>query len=216
MAINLATGEISMSILQTVKDGLELIEELEPGLTSAVKAGAALGTMGSTVVKLIQKGKRLATYVISHQETEKNESTTDSPGIEPIPDGEPMVTKSDVAVIVDVSRRMLSDVARYLDDQQIDADIILLTNDPEYGDTAKLLDVGDPESWTDIVKDFHRGMSRVKREVGASQVHIFLGAPLPLAFGMGAVWGTVDEATVYHWENKTYHPVMPITRELRR
>lgn len=204
-----------MSILQTVKDGLDLIQELEPGLTSAVKTGAALGTMGSTVVKFVQKGKRLITYVISHQEEATDESTV-AQDIEPIPDGEPMVTKSDVAVIVDVSRRMLPDVARYLDDQKIDADIILLTNDPEYGDTAKLLDFQDSEPWTDIVKDFHRGMSRVKREVGAARVHIFLGAPLPLAFGMGAVWGTVDEAIVYHWENKTYHSVMPINRDLRR
>jgi hypothetical protein len=204
-----------MSILQTVKDGLELIQELEPGLTSAVKAGGALGTMGSAVVKLYQRGKHLITYVISRRGDEELEPGTQQ-DIEPIPDGEPMVRKSDVAVVVDVSRRMLRDVARYLDSQNIDADIILLTNDPEYGDTAKFLDVQEPASWAEVVKDFHRGMSRVKREIGTPQVHIFIGAPLPLAFGMGAVWGTVDEATVYHWDGKTYHPVMPITRELRR
>lgn len=66
-----------------------------------------------------------------------------------------------------------------------------------------------------MVQDFYRGMSRVKREVGAARVHIVLGTPLPLAYGMGTVWGTVDEATIYHWENNTYHPVMPISRILR-
>lgn len=36
-----------------------------------------------------------------------------------------------------------------------------------------------------------------------------------MAFGLGAVWGTVNDATVYHWENNTYYPVMKIDRKLR-
>jgi len=36
-----------------------------------------------------------------------------------------------------------------------------------------------------------------------------------LAFGMGAVWGTVSEATFYHWGGKNYFPAVQIDRELR-
>jgi hypothetical protein len=203
-----------MNILQLVKDGLALIQELEPGLTAAVKAGSALGTMGSAVVKVVQKGQRLITYVISRREGQEP-AEPQPQEIVPIGDDEPMVTKPDVAVVVDVSRRILRDVARYLDDEDIDADIILLTNDPQYGDVPEFISADDSDMWIEMVQDFHRGMSRVKREVGAARVHIFLGTPLPLAYGMGTVWGTVDEATVYHWENNTYHPVMPISRVLR-
>jgi hypothetical protein len=122
-----------MNILQLVKDGLALIQDLEPGLTAAVKAGSALGTMGSAVVKVVQKGQRLITYVISRREGQEP-AEPQPQEIVPIGDDEPMVTKPDVAVVVDVSRRILRDVARYLDDEDIDADIILLTNDPQYGD----------------------------------------------------------------------------------
>jgi hypothetical protein len=46
-------------------------------------------------------------------------------------------------------------------------------------------------------------------------MRFFISAPMPIAFGIGSVWGTVDEATVYHWEKQTYYPVLHVTRELR-
>ena len=58
-------------------------------------------------------------------------------------------------------------------------------------------------------------MNKIKRSAGGKRVHIFLAAPLPLVFAMGAVWGTVDEASVYHWEQNTYHKVVNISRKLR-
>jgi hypothetical protein len=65
------------------------------------------------------------------------------------------------------------------------------------------------------VQEFTATMNAIKHQLGGARVHIFLSTPLPLAFGLGSVWGTVDEATVYHWEKQTYYPAMKISRALR-
>lgn len=117
---------------------------------------------------------------------------------------------------------MLQDVARYLDEQNLDADMLVVTNDPAYSDKVKFLDPNQPEEWTELVQEFTATMNAIKHQLGGAQVHIFLSTPLPLAFGLGAVWGTVDLATVYHYqeikkENRsTYYPAMKISRELRQ
>ena len=204
-----------MNILQLVQDGLALIQQVEPGLTATVKAGTALGTLGTATVKVIQGGAQVVTYLITRSKKGAADTPARPTELAPISDQELVVEKDDVAVVVDISRRILRDVARYLDQKGIDADIVVLTNDPQYGDSAKFMDPEQPEEWTKLVQEFNSGMGRVKKAVGAAHVHIFLGVPLPLAFGLGALWGTVDEATVYHWEHNTYHPSMRISRELR-
>jgi hypothetical protein len=205
----------TMSILDLVKDGLELVQQVEPGLSAAVEAGAALGTAGTAVVQVVQKGKQIVAYLFTRRKGEQAQPGS-AGGIVPIPADEPMVQKPDVALVIDINRRILRDVARYLDEKKIDADVIVLTNDAAYGDSVKLLDPEKSEEWAELVKEFNTGMNRIKKAVGAARMHIFLAAPLPLAFGLGSVWGTVDEAIVYHWENQTYHPVMHISRELRQ
>jgi len=204
-----------MSIIDLVKDGLELVQQVEPGLSAAVEVGTALGTAGTAMVQVVQKGKQIVVYLFTRRKG--GPARPDAPaGIVPIPDGEPVVQKPDVALVIDINRRSLRDVARYLDGNKIDADVIVLTNDAAYGDAVKFLDPEKPEQWAELVKEFNTGMNRIKKAVGAARMHIFLAAPLPLAFGLGSVWGTVDEATVYHWQNQTYHPVMHISRALRQ
>ncbi len=193
-----------MDILTMAKDGLEVIKQLQPGIEAAAKSVADIGTLGSAAVKLIQHGKQLYTYLLGKSASEKKAESLEIP------------RTGDVAILVDINRRMLLDVATYLDQQAIDANIIIVTNDPEYGSQTPFLNVDDPAEWREIVQEFNAAIGIIKRYVGPAKLHFFLSTPLPLAFGLGAVWGTVDEAVVYHYEKGTYHPVMEISRRLRQ
>jgi len=196
-----------MDVLQWVKDALAVIQEIEPGVKSAAEVGTVLGTVGTAVVKVVQKGRQLVTYLITKSKP--------SPGKKEPDTGAPP-EKTDVALLIDINRRMLHDVARYLEQQKIDADVLVVTNDPDYSDTIRFLDPDNPDEWVELVKEFNATISKVKHTIGSARVHIFMSTPLPLAFGLGCVWGTVDEATVYHWENGTYHPAMKVSRALRQ
>ena len=191
-----------MNIIQLAKEGLDLIQQVQPGLDAAATATASLGTLGAAAVKLLQKGHKLYTYLIGKM-----------PEKEASPD-EAIQIKTNVAILVDINRRMLHDVARYLDEKGIDANLIIVTNDPTYGDKVRFLS-HEPEAWIELVQEFNTAIGIIKRTVGKANLHIFLSAPLPLVFGLGAVWGTVDKGTVYHWDGETYHPTMPISRHLR-
>lgn len=195
-----------MDILQLAKDGLEAIEKIQPGMEATAKVATAITTIGSTGVKVLQQGKKLYTYLVGKfkdDEAEEEQAAT----IEP---------KENVAILVDINRRLLQDVARYLDAQDIDANLVIVTNDPAYSSLIRFLDVEDPDEWESLVQDFNRAINVIKQAVGSARLHFFLSTPLPIAFGLGSVWGTVDEATVYHWENDTYHPVLKISRKLRQ
>lgn len=195
-----------MDILQLAKDGLEAIQQIQPGIESTAKVATAITTVGSTGVKVLQQGKKLYIYLVGKfkkKEEKKGEPTT----IEP---------KEDVAILVDINRRLLQDVAQYLNTQDIDANLVIVTNDPAYSSQIRFLDVEDPEEWETLVRDFNQTINVIKHAVGSARLHFFLSTPLPIAFGLGSVWGTVGEATVYHWEKGTYHPVMKISRQLRQ
>lgn len=69
--------------------------------------------------------------------------------------------------------------------------------------------------WFEMVQEFSDAINAVKREMGGVHLHIFLATPVALAFGLGTVWGTVDEATVYHWNGKEYKRVLEIGRDIR-
>jgi hypothetical protein len=100
-------------------------------------------------------------------------------------------------------------VARYLGDEEIDANFLLLKR----AQSSKLL--SPSERWNDVVSAFARTMDSVKHQFSGTQLHFFLAAPGALIFGLGCIWGTVDEAIVYHYEKGTYYPVIHVTRELR-
>lgn len=121
-----------------------------------------------------------------------------------------IVAKLNIAVVVEIIRPSLLDVARYLDDQEVDANFLLLRNArPD----NKLLptDAG----WGGYVTAFAKTMDNIKHTFSGAQLHFFLAAPVALAFGLGCIWGTVDEATVYHYEKGTYAPVISVARTLR-
>lgn len=195
-----------MNIVELAKAGMEIIQQVEPGVKSAAEVTTSLATIGTAVVKVLQKGKTLYTYFIGKR---KDEETEEPGSVEIMP-------KADVAVLVDINRRMLQDVANYLDGQGIDANLVIVTNDPAYSDKVRFLDAQAPDEWEELVQDFNSAIGIIKHAVGNARLHFFLSTPLALAFGLGSVWGTVDEATVYHWEEDTYQPSMKISRWLRQ
>ncbi|MDR3573120.1 MAG: SAVED domain-containing protein [Anaerolineaceae bacterium] len=199
-----------MNVLELAKNASEFFSTIKPGVTDAIEVGSALGTVGKTVIQLIQKGKDLYTFRISPAPTEE-------PAPEPIPAKRIRPSKRpNVAILVDINQRTLRNVASYLDKEKIQAEFVIVTNDPSYGIQPKRLDVNNPDEWTEIIREFCTVMNGIKFNVGDANVHIFLAAPLPIAFGMGTVWGTVNNATIYHWENETYNPVVKISRDLRK
>lgn len=119
------------------------------------------------------------------------------------------VSKMDIAVIVDVARPAVNAVAKYLDTQQIDADFILF----QHIHPGSFLSVND--NWEQLTKMFSEVMNLVKQEFPNQRIRFFLAGPVSLIFAMGCIWGTVDEAMIYHYENSTYHSVISISRELR-
>lgn len=185
---------------QFIVEAIKFFENIKPGVEGVAATGSALHAGAKAGVYVIKKGAKLVSYLITDQKDAKEL---------------PTVKKSDVVILVDINRRMLADVSRYMEAENLDADVIIISNDPAYSDNIQFLETADAENWVEIVQEFSGAMNGIKRTVGGAKMHIFLSAPLALAFAIGSVWGTVDEATVYHWEKGSYHPVMPISRKLR-
>lgn len=120
-----------------------------------------------------------------------------------------IVAKLNVAVVVDIARPTIRDVARYLDDVEMDVNFLLLQN-------ARLDNFLSPDDkWDDYVSAFARTMDRIKHTFSGARPHFFLSAPGALIFGLGCIWGTVDEAEVYHYQSGTYYPIISVSRDLR-
>lgn len=186
---------------------LGLIQQAAPGMAITADALTLLGVAKNVAVQIVKKGRLLVTYLIAHRQDEATNA---------MPEKKLALTKRDVAILIDINRRMLMDVAAFLEQQKIDAELLLVTNDPAYGSQVKFISPEQPADWEELVREFNATMNEIKHALGGVRVHIFLSTPLPLAFGLGSVWGTVDEATVHHWEKQNYYPVMKISRELRQ
>jgi hypothetical protein len=176
-------------------------------------AGATLA-VGTATGQILDKGKKLITVLITPQTPEPAQTRQKETGVALAREFGSITGKSDVAILVDVKPRILSDVGRFLAEKKIDADLIVVTNDPTYGDGIRL-DPSQPEEWEAIAREFSSALRKIKRAVGRAQLHLFLSTPVPLALALGALMGTVDEgAIVYHWEGGTYWPVVTISRDL--
>lgn len=206
-AVTIGNDFIGRDHITIANHGLLIMQQAVATVKPQTAGVVDLGTQDRTNVKLLQQGKQLYTYLFTRQPADEDRSPSDQAAIKPAPD---------VAVLVDINRRILLDVARYLDEQQIQATLIIVTNDPTYSHQTPFLDVSTPTAWTELVQEFNAAITHIKHYVGPASFHFFLSTPLPLAFGLGAVWGTVEEAIVYHYEKNAYHPVMKISRELRK
>lgn len=110
----------------------------------------------------------------------------------------PIVSKVDLAVVVDVARPALVNAAQYLDQRNIAANFLVF----RHVQPGTFFAVED--NWEDLVRTFGDVMDRAQREFTGAQFHFFLAGPAVFLFALGCVWGTVYEATVYHFENNTY------------
>lgn len=118
--------------------------------------------------------------------------------------------KLNIAVVIDIARPILRNVAAYLDDKNLAVNFVVF----QHQQSGQFFNVTD--DWSQLAVTFGDVMDRVKREFNGAKIHFFMSGPVGLLFAMGCIWGTVDEALVYHYENDTYHPVLPITRALRQ
>ncbi len=120
-----------------------------------------------------------------------------------------IIARLNVAVVVDIVRPAARDVARYLDEAEIDVNFLLLQS----AQPGKFL--SPEEKWDGYVTAFAQTMDNIKHTFSGARLHFFLSAPGALIFGLGCIWGTVDEAEVYHYQKGTYYPVIFVSRELR-
>lgn len=203
-----------MDIQLYAKALFEVIEQINPKLKSLIDAGTSLYTIGSAGVKVLQQGKQLITYAVGSAKQKPAAPKSKKPKKSA---HEILFQKSDVAVVVEISRPAIRDVVNYLESRKIDANLVVITMiKPRGSKPVKGLSESRPAQWTELVQEFSMAIDKVKRELGSARVHIFLSAPLALVFGLGAVWGTVDQAQVYHWKSKGgYAPLMKISRSLR-
>ncbi len=203
-----------MKIEHIANDILEFFQQIEPGTTAMLKVGSAVGVAGKYGVAVYQKGKQFVTYIVTKINKKQPETLPSPITLEPVANFNQLVSKQDVAILIDINRRMLMDVSRHLDKNKIDADLIIITNDEKYSSEIKFLQDDKPEEWEEIVRDFSKVINAVKFSVGQANVHIFMSVPLPVAFGLGSVSGTVDNANIYHYHNG-YYKVLETKRLLR-
>ncbi|WKZ40462.1 MAG: SAVED domain-containing protein [Anaerolineales bacterium] len=204
-----------MDIQLYAKAFFEVVEQINPKLKSVIDAGTSLYTIGSAGVKVLQQGKQLITYAVGKSKKTPTPKSDKPKRKKAAP--EILFQKGDVAIVVEISRPAVRDVVNYLESRKIDANLVVITTIKSRGPKpVKGLSESRPAQWTELVREFSLAIDRVKREVGSAKIHIFLSTPLALAFGLGAVWGTVDQAQVYHWKSGGgYSPLMKINRKLR-
>jgi hypothetical protein len=211
-----------MDGIQIVLETLKFFEMNKDSLAGMASAGTLLTTGAKASVSVIQKGAKMISYLITRKKKEPAKPASDktktvrSRKPAASAESEPKVTKKDVAIVIDITHRSLTQVAEYLDSEKIDADFIVITNDPTYGDKIKMVKPQNEKEWKAILKDFASHMTKIQKTVGNARVHIFMSTPLALAFGLGCVWGTVHPATIYHYEEGTYHPVLQVTRDWKQ
>lgn len=181
---------------------LEAIKQIQPSLTAVSDTGAAIITMGGWVVSLVQTGKKANIYRISRQKKK----------------GTKVRTPTDVALVVDVTWSISPQVIHYLEQQKIDAEILLMVNNQKTG-TGKWLRNDKPKEWENTVHVFNTMIQKIfgDSELAGAHIHIFIAAPVALAYALGAAWGTVHHATVYHWDSgeKIYYPVIITSTKIK-
>lgn len=113
----------------------------------------------------------------------------------------------DIAIVVRISRLAVEDVHAYLKKQNLDADLIVISN----SDTDKVVHLSNKaEVWEELVREFYTAFTKVQAEFGAQRFHIFVSAPAALTFAMGCTMSTLYDVHLYQWdlEDHTYVEVI--------
>jgi hypothetical protein len=200
-----------MSTLELAIEAMKFFAKIKDSMEGMSETGTVIASSSKAVLYVLNRGAKLVAYLMTRA------SKTREPVTPRRKKSKPIKVKPDVAVVVDINRRSLTDVAAYLDEKKIDADVIIITNDPRYESRSVFLAPAKRDDWEHMVREFSKVMDGIKHTVGGSRLHIFLSTPNALAFALGAVRGLVDEGTiVYHWEDRTYYPVVVLSRKLRQ
>lgn len=121
-----------------------------------------------------------------------------------------IMSKINIAVVIDIAKPALANVADYLDRHDISAHILCF----RHITTGQFLN--PHKYWHDALITFNSSLLKAKNEFVGFHPHFFVAGPGALLFGFGCLWGTVDEATIYHYErNHSYHKVIDLNRDLR-
>lgn len=194
---------------------LDFMQNYQQVLDSTIKFGTSAYTIGSSMVKVLQNGKHLATVAVGKKKSaagakpKKATPSTQPKGADQI------VKKKNAAIVVEISRPAVQDAAHFLEKKKMDANLVVITAAKGEAQSLNGLDENKPGMWFEMVQEFSDAINAIKTEMGSVHLHIFLATPVALAFGLGTVWGTVDEATIYHWNGREYKRVLEIKRELR-
>lgn len=167
---------------------------------SAQEVFSLAGTAGPLIGVLISKGKQAWTYLVGRKE-------------------EDLTVKDDVAILVQVIRPSAVDVKNYLEENNIDAPLYIVSNseakENEIG--VARIDDRDRRAWKAVAKDFANEIAKIQKRYGAKQYHIFIAAPSVLAFALGCSVGTLYRMKLYNWlrDESTYVEVLAIPHDLQ-
>lgn len=182
---------------------LDKMRELQPNLDTVTEFGTSLITVGGWAVKLLKTGNQIITFAIQKAADDDAEV--------------PEKATKNVAIIVEISQQIVAGVQTYLDENEIEADLIVINNNPKNPGKIQFLDPENSEEWDRVAYEFADAMNAIKRFAGGQKLHIFQATPVPLSFALGTIWGTVTEgATMYHYQNDTYYPVLSVNRLWRQ
>jgi len=175
-----------MSIFATAKTLGEFAKNVGSVITLAEMMGV-----------LISKGRQTWTYLVGEEKYE-------------------LVEKDDVAVMVQINQFLVSTTKKFLENERIDAHLILITN-AEDGSSIKYLDNDKKQEWIDMVADFFDAVTKIERDWGARTFHVFLAAPAALAFALGCKMSVQHNIRLYNWvaEERSYVRVLTVPRDIR-
>jgi len=177
-----------MDIFEVLNQWGELAENAKTILT-------LLGMTTSYVAVLADHGKKVWTYVIGQKD-------------------KPEPLKSHVAFVVEITRPAVASVKQYLDEQNIDANLVVIRSGKlEEGGELQPLKDDDPAEWGEVVKSFRRQVEAIVQKGGAArEFHVFISGPAALAFGLGSVVGTLYRMRVYNWTRGGETGYLPVVR----
>jgi NACalpha-BTF3-like transcription factor len=192
--------------LNFIIEAIKFFENIKPAVEGLSATGTVIASTASVTISVIKNGAKMFSYLIKRPEKKSSTKKAKSGNLD--------ISSDDIAIVVDIAQPILENVGVYLKEHKIDADVVLVTNREKYSDKPLFLKLDETE-WEKVVSDFVDIMYEVRRSSAGRKIHIFSSAPVPISFAIGAMWGTVQNATLYHWQDDAYHAVIRVRRDIR-
>lgn len=154
-------------------------------------------TTKELMVRLAAEFAKLGLEKLKARVSEPKKTTTES-----------KFSKGDIAIIVSITRPIKSTVEDFLYKERIVADIVEIEGEGRLP--------SNEDDWTKIVTEFYEIFLKIQSTLGAPRYHLFVSAPVALAFALGSVLGLNYDVHVYHWfeEMNDYKEVLVTSRKL--